>query len=501
MCDTFPRMTADEAASLIQNGMTVATSGFTAAGTIKACGRALAARARAEHDAGRAFKVRLLTGASTGPSVDRALAEADALSFRFPYQSDGVLRKKINADQVPFFDLHLSHVPQYVAYGFLGEIDIALVEATIVTPEGHVYLTTAGGAAQVYLEKAKKVVIELNRFHSPRLREMHDVYCPALPPHRRQIPIYHPLDKIGTPYTRVDPAKIVGIVETNEPDECGPMAPYGELHHAIGENVVAFLVGEMKAGRIPASFLPIQSGVGNVANAVLASMGGDARIPAFHMYTEVFQDACLELMDQGRLLGASTSSLTLSHPALRRIYDNFDAYSRKIVIRPQEMSNNPEVVRRLGVISMNTALEADIYGNVNSTHVAGTMMMNGIGGSGDFTRNAYISIFTAPSTTKDGRISAIVPMVSHCDHNDHSVQVIVTEHGYADLRGVAPDARPALIIERCAHPDYRPLLHDYIRNAPKGHIAHDLAHAFDFHRRFLETGSMIEAPAAATAGR
>ena len=87
---------------------------------------------------------------------------------------------------------------------------------------------------------------------------------------------------------------------------------------------------------------------------------------------------------------------------------------------------------------MNTALEADIYGNVNSTHVLGRQMMNGIGGSGDFTRNAYISIFSCPSTAKTGRISTIVPMVTHVDHSEHSVQILATEWGVADLRRLAP---------------------------------------------------------------
>ncbi|MCE5231274.1 succinate CoA transferase [bacterium] len=497
MSNRYTRLSADQAVALINNGDTIATSGFTAAGTPKACGRALAERAKAEHAAGRPFKVRLLTGASTGPSVDQALAEADALSFRFPYQSNAAIRAKINTGEIPFFDLHLSHSPQYVEYGFLGEVDVAIVEVTEVTDDGKVYLTTAGGASPTYLALAKKVIFELNSYHNPRLREMHDVYTVAKPPYRKEIPIYHPLNKVGKPYTQVDPAKVIGIVETNEPDECAKMAPYGDVHHAIGENVVAFLVGEIKAGRIPAEFLPIQSGVGNVANAVLASMGSDPRIPAFHMFTEVFQDACLDLMDEGRLLGASTCSLTLGTESLQRIYENFDRYAKKIVIRPQAVSNNPGLVRRLGVISMNTAIEADIYGNINSTHVGGTMMMNGIGGSGDFTRNAYISIFTAPSTAKDGKISAIVPMVSHCDHNEHSVQVMVTEHGFADLRGVPPGDRPELIIEKCAHPDYRPLLHDYIRSTKgKGHIHHDLAHAFDFHLRYQKTGSMMPAETA-----
>jgi acyl-CoA hydrolase len=119
--------------------------------------------------------------------------------------------------------------------------------------------------------------------------------------------------------------------------------------------------------------------------------------------------------------------------------------------------------------------------------------MNGIGGSADFTRNAYISIFTCPSTAKAGRISAIVPMVSHCDHNEHSVQVLVTEQGLADLRGVTPERRAERIIDNCAHPDYRPLLREYLAAARQGHIATDLRHAFDFHNRLIETGSMMPA--------
>ena len=389
-----------------------------------------------------------------------------------------------------FYDLHLSHVPQYLEYGFLGDVDIALIEATCVTPEGHVYLTAGSGATPSFLKMAKKIIIEVNAYHSPRLREMHDVFMPALPPHRREIPVYHPLDKIGMPYAWVDPAKIAGIVYTNEPDECGAMAPCQAVHEAIGANVVDFLVAELKNGHIPSAFLPLQSGVGNVANAVLASLGNQTRIPNFTMFTEVFQDACLDLMDAGRLVGASTCSLTLCRDYLQRMYANFDRYAEKIVIRPQSMSNNPELIRRLGIISMNTALEFDIYGNVNSTHVCGTDLMNGIGGSGDFTRNAYISIFMAPSTAKGGKISTIVPMVSHSDQNEHSVQIMVTEHGLADLRGAMPGERAERIIENCAHPDYRPLLREYLHASRRGHLPNDLRHAFDFHVRFQETGSM-----------
>ena len=176
-------------------------------------------------------------------------------------------------------------------------------------------------------------------------------------------------------------------------------------------------------------FLPLQSGVGNIANAVLGALGRDKTIPAFEMYTEVIQNSVIGLIRDGRVKFGSACSLTVTNDCLNGIYEDMDFFRDKLVLRPSEISNSPEIVRRLGVISINTAIEADLYGNVNSTHIGGTKMMNGIGGSGDFTRNAYISIFTCPSVAKEGKISAIVPMVSHVDHSEHDVNIIVTEQG------------------------------------------------------------------------
>ena len=95
MIFSFPLLTADEAAALIQHGQTVGFSGFTPAGAPKAIPPALAKRAISEHEAGREFQIGVLTGASTGKSVDGALAQADAISFRTPYQSDPALRARM----------------------------------------------------------------------------------------------------------------------------------------------------------------------------------------------------------------------------------------------------------------------------------------------------------------------------------------------------------------------------------------------------------------------
>lgn len=489
----FPVLTAEEAAAMIHHDEVIGFSGFTPAGAAKVIPTAIAAKARTEHAAGRPFKVGVITGASTGPSLDGELAKADAIKFRTPYQSNKDLRESINAGKTHFFDLHLSLLPQYVRYGFLGQVDWAIVEAADVSTDGKILLTTSVGASPTFLTQAKRVLIEINKRHPKQLLGFHDIYEPQSPPHRRPIPICSADDCIGTQRVWVDPKKIVGIVESDLQDEIKEFTPVTDVTTRIGQNVAEFLANELRCGHIPKSFLPIQSGVGNIANAVLGAMGEHPEIPRFQMYTEVIQDSVIALIKQDRCSFVSGTSLTVSNPVLQDVYDNLENYRGRMLLRPQEIANNPEVVRRLGIISINTAIEADIFGNVNSTHVLGQKMMNGIGGSGDFTRSAYISIFTCPSTTKNGSISAIVPMCSHTDHSEHSVQVLVTEHGIADFRGKAPRERAELVICNCVDPSYRDLLWSYYKLTENGHTPQSFRSAFAFHEAFLESGDMRHA--------
>lgn len=487
----FPILTAEEAAGLIEHGSTIGFSGFTPAGAAKAIPFALAEKARREHAAGREFKVGVLTGASTGKSLDGALAEAEAISFRTPYQSNATLRKQINSGQVKFVDMHLSLLPQIVRYGFLGPVHWAVVEACDITPGGGIVLSTSVGAANTYLRLADKILIELNAKHPATLLGMHDIFEPLDPPARQEIPVYASSDRIGSPICVVDPKKIMGVVHTNLADESGGFDEPTPVTDQIGQNVADFLVAEMRANRIPSQFLPLQSGVGNIANAVLGALGRSKEIPAFEMYTEVLQDSVVPLLENGRCTFASTCALTLSPAAMENVTSRIDFFKSRILMRPQEISNHPEIVRRLGIVSMNTAIEVDLGGNVNSTHVMGKTMMNGIGGSGDFTRNAYLSIFSCPSTAKGGKISAIVPLASHMDHSEHSVQIIITEQGVADLRGRDPRERAELIINNCAHPDYRAQLRDYLKfTAPTSHEPLSLSLGLAMHRQFTRSGDM-----------
>ncbi len=489
------KMGAAEAASLIEDGEVIGFSGFTPAGYPKAIPVELAKRAKSLHESGQRFQVSVYTGASVGDELDGELARAKAIKKRLPYQSNQDVRQGINSGEIEFTDLHLSHVAQYLRYGFVDRCSTAIIEAAEVTSDGKIYPTLSGGMSATYASLADRIFIELNRRWADGLCGLHDVYLPGAPPHRNPIPIYHPRDRIGSPYIQVPPDKIAGIVETDLEDSSSPFREPDRGSKAIAEHILDFLMRERKIGRLPNN-LPYQSGVGNVANAVLSCLARAPGMDPICMYTEVVQDSIFELIDADRLEVASTSSLTLSPEGQKRLKRELSTLAPYFVIRQQEMSNNPEIIRRLGVISMNTAVEVDIFGHVNSTHVLGSKILNGIGGSGDFCRNAYVSIYMTPSTAKNGTISTIVPMVTHVDHNEHSVQVVVTEQGLADLRGLAPVARAQRIIEKCSHPQFRPLLEEYLdyglKHAPSKHTPHVLAHAFDFHKRLIETGTMLK---------
>ena len=485
-------MTAQQTAQLIKDGDNVGFSGFTHAGCPKAVPMAIAEYAEAEHAKGNPFKIGVFTGASTGDSIDGALTRAQAIKFRTPYQTNTDMRNAVNNGEFPYFDLHLSTVAQDIRYGFLGGVDVAVIEACDVTEDGEIVPTCGVGISPTIASMAKLVIVELNTWHPKELRGMHDLTQFLDPPFRAEINIDTVRDRIGKDHIKIDPGKVV-VVRTHLENEGGGFAPVDEVTARIGENAASFFVREMSEGRMPRTFLPIQSGVGNIANAVLASMGQNPNIPDFEVYTEVIQDAVIGLLESGRVKFASGCSLTLSNECMGRVYSNLEFFKDKIVLRTSEISNNPEISRRIGIISMNTALEADIFGNINSTHVMGSKIMNGVGGSGDFTRSSYLSIFLTPSVAKGGKISAFVPMVSHVDHNEHSVKVIISEHGVADLRGTAPRQRAEIIIENCVHPDYRPLLREYLASGAKGQTPANLYNAFAFHKAFMETGDMHNA--------
>jgi len=399
----------------------------------------------------------------------------------------------INEGKIQYQDHHLSHVPQMMSYGFFGNIDVAIVEAVGITEEGGIIPSTSVGIAPQAVKLADYVIIEINTEQPEALEGVHDIYMTENPPNRKPIPITHPKDRIGKTYMTVDFDKVVAVVESDISDKVRPLGAIDNNSRKISSHIIEFFKDEVEANRLPENLLPLQSGVGSVANAVLGGLV-ESEFENLTCYTEVIQDSMLDLIDAGKVTVASGTSFTPSEAGLKRLIDGIDHYSKYCILRPMEISNNPEVARRLGVIAMNTAIEVDIYGHVNSTNIMGSRMMNGLGGSGDFTRNAYLSIFTTVSIAKNGDISSIVPMVSHVDHTEHDVDVIVTEQGLADLRGLSPVERAREIIEKCVHPIYKGRLTDYLEEAiatsKYKHEPHILGKALAYHDRFLKTGSM-----------
>lgn len=479
-------VSAEQAAGLIRDGMVLGMSGFTRAGEAKAVPMALAERARRDP-----LQVTLMTGASLGNDLDKTLAEAHVTARRIPFMSDPALRREINAGRVMYIDQHLSETVEQLRTCQIAPVDIAIVEAVAITESGGIVPTTSVGNSATFALLADKVIVEINLSQPEMLEGLHDIYIPSYRPSRTPVPVVAPESRVGFPYIPVPPERIAAIVISTKEDSSSTVLAPDQDTRAISGHLTEFLKNEVARGRMSLDLQPLQAGIGTIANAVLHGFI-DSPFENLTMYSEVLQDSTFDLMDAGKMIFASGSSITLSAEKYRDVLARFPEYKSKLILRPQEISNHPEVVRRLGLIAINTALEFDIYGNVNSTHVMGTNMMNGIGGSGDFARNALMSIFVTKSIAKGGSISSVVPMVSHVDHTEHDVDILVTEQGLADLRGLAPRERARVILQNCTHPDWRDALTDYFDRAVArgGHTPHLLEESLAWHDRLRRTGTM-----------
>jgi len=481
----------EEAASLITDGMTVGFGGFTAVGCPKEIPITLSKKTTTNSNN---ISLNVLSGGSLGPEVENLLAGAGMVKRRAPgtlamYKP---MQIGINSGEIAYFDYHYSHMPQMLDYGFMGAVDVAVIEATAITAEGNIIPTTSVGSSPTFARIAEKVIVEINLSQPLGLEGFHDIYTCVKPPNREPIPILKPDDRIGTTYINVGFDKIAAIVETDRKDHTREFKAPDENSKMIAEYLIDFLKYEIKAGRMPKELLPIQSGFGHVGNAILDCLM-KTEFENLELFTELAQPAILNLIESGKVKVVSCSALSPDKQTLERICKNPQRYRKYFILRPLEICNHPELIRRLGVIAINTPLEVDIYGNTNSTHLMGSRMVNTIGGSGDFMRNAYLSIFTTPSTAKNKKITRIVPMVGHVDHTEHDWHVLITEHGVADLRALSPRERAESIINNCADPSYRPQLLDYLRCSTRksGHIPHDFANVFTFYKDFEKTGTML----------
>ncbi len=460
-------MPVEEAVKLVHHRNTLAISGFTKSGEPKTFLPALA-----RHLAKNAPETRLtlLSGASLSDDVEGPLAPF--IGRRGPYMSSPVSRKLIHQGAMDFADVHLSVFARNLMYGIYGDIDLAVVEVSRIRPDGSVILSSSVGISAEALVKAKQVILEVNTA-IPDYTGFHDISLPQVHPKVGwPLPVLNVRDRIGTPYVEFDISKVVAVVESKIPDYGVDFKEVEEIDRKIAGNVVEFLVSCQKwlgwGKRLP----PIQSGVGNVANAIVGEL---YRSPftKIRFWTEVFQDGMMRYVeDDVKFDSASATAISFSPPARKKFEEQFERCRDKLVLRPMWISNSPELITRLFVVAMNTPIEFDIYGHANSTHIDGSKVVNGLGGSGDFLRNAYLSVVHTPSVRKlkDGRtVSCVLPYVRHIDHTEHDIKCLVTEQGFTVNTEIRSAKRRAEeIIEKCAHPHFRPLLREYMRVAGGG---------------------------------
>lgn len=229
-------VSADEAATLITDGMNVGVSGFTPSGYPKKTTLALAKAIKA----GKKCRINIWSGASVGPEIEEALAEVGGISGRMPYYaaSNKTLSRQINTGSVTYIDQHLSHFAQQIDYGFYGDVDVAIVEAAAINADGSIVLGPGVGNTPMLVKHAKKIIVEVNTSIPLTLEGMHDIYICSKPPERTEIPIYHVGDRIGSPYVSCGLDRITCIVESDIVDHVRNLSAPDEASKKIAAGCI-----------------------------------------------------------------------------------------------------------------------------------------------------------------------------------------------------------------------------------------------------------------------
>jgi succinyl-CoA:acetate CoA-transferase len=477
-------MSASDAAMLIKDGMTVALSGYSMAGYPKAVLQQLVQRPDA-------LKLNVVSGANI-PWVDELLSNHEMISWRAPMCADRNLSRQVNSGHVVLSEQQMCDMPSLLRKGKFGHIDVAIIEALGFDAQGRLIPTTSVGMTQHLIDTADAIIIEMNKAYPKYLRLLHDIYQVEPYPLRKPIPLEHPAQRIGEQAMPINHEKIIGIVETHIPEIQEPSdVKIPSEAQAAAAHLCTFLATEYVSwqGKLP----PIQSGFGTMADAVAHALGSSS----FHdleFFCGGVSPAILQLLASGKASAVSTGGIVIDAQTDALLAGMSDL-EKRLVIRNGDITNSAEVVSRFGLIAVNTGIEIDIYGNVNASHISGSAVVNGIGGGADFAHNADLSVVLIPSTAKKGAISCIVPMVAHQDICEHDVDVVITEHGVADLRGLSEHQRSEAIIEHCTAGVYQKQLRAYRDEAEHqcgNHHPQLPDQAFAWYRRLQEKKTMVQ---------
>lgn len=479
--------TVEQAAAAIRDGMTVAMSGYAMAGYPKAVVEELVRR----RQSGETITINLVTGANV-PYLDEKLGAEKIIARRTPMCASRTLAAQINQGSVHFVEQQMSKMPRLLRSGSFGKIDVAVVEALGINEHGDLIPTTSSGLTWHLVQAADLVIVEINTAQPEKLASLHDVFIPLAPPHSQPIPLVQAGQRIGSAHIPINPDKIKYIIETQIPERADSSAQGTPETEQIAGHLLNFLEQEYQTnfdGNLP----PIQLGFGNIANTV-ASAFLHSSFHDLQFFCGGIGEPVMELLAAKKAVVLSTGGLEMSERVEQIINDTKDLRDH-LVIRNGDITNNAEIIGRLSLLALNTGIEVDIYGNVNASHINGNRVLNGIGGGANFAQNAGLSMILIPSTSKAGAVSNIVPMVSHQDIGEHDVDVLVTEHGAADLRGLDDSERADAIIAHCTAGRYQAQLAAYLSQARQtcgGHHPQLPEAAFAWYRRLKEKGTMLE---------
>lgn len=479
------KATSQEAAGLIKDGMTVAMSGWAMAGYPKAVVEELVLRKQG----GENLLINLITGANV-PWLDEKLGAESLIARRAPMIASRTLAAQANSGALRYVEQQMNKMPKLLRNGSFGKIDVAVVEALGFNESGELIPTSSIGMTHYLLDAADAIIVEINAAQPGKLEQLHDVYIPSAPP-REPIPLVRTCQRIGQAGIPVDISKIKYLVETNIPERMGAQPKGTEITKQIADHLFNFLELEVKktGGVLP----PVQIGFGSIADSIAAAFQHSV-FSDLQFFCGGVTEPVMELLACGRAAAVSAGGLGMSE-RVEQILEDISNLRDHLVLRNGDITNNAEVIGRLGLIALNTGIEMDIYGNVNSSHITGSRVVNGIGGGAGFAQNAGLSVMMIPSSAKGGAISGIVPMVSHQDISEHDIDIVVTENGLVDLRGMDDCERAEAVIGTCAAEAYREQLTTYLRNAEEkcgGHHPQLPEEAFAWHRRLKEEGSMLE---------
>jgi len=476
-------VSGEKASEIIHDGMTVAMSGWAMAGYPKVLPEIIDARRRN----GENISINLITGANV-PWIDDVLSSDRCISSRAPMIASRTLASQVNEGVVKYREQQMNKMPKMLKNNCFGNIDIAIIEAVEILEDGKIIPSSSSGMSQYFLDSAKTIIIELNRNQLPLLKNLHDIYIPESFPNTNPIPLTSVTQRIGVNYLKVDQSKVIYIVETDVPERISSSNKGSDITEKIVKNLFSFLCKEYKNSILP----PVQLGFGTLADAIAHGFKNSC-FSNVQFYCGGITDPVLELLYEGIATEISTGGIGLTDKTIEML-KNIDNLEQKIVIRNGDISNSAEIINRLSLISINTGIEIDIYGNVNSSHIYGSKVVNGIGGGAGFAQNAGLSVIVMPSTTNNGNISGIVPMVFHQDISEHDVDVIITDQGIADIRGLDDRSRAELIINECSSEIYKPLLKSYYTKAclNGGHHPQDPVEAYKWYERLKNQKTMKE---------